>query len=190
MPQPQECEIPEEFYDSDKKLFSNCLVCELPLLETGVPYFIEKSFKRVNHNIEHVLYEYAVCAACAHDMNDKISDHSKQSIVHYYNSCNKEEPSLRQQKLDQYPRYWLTHCILKGTPNVELSEFNISGVFINDKMLLSAEFPSLVSMQAMEEIMEVLSSETKDEFDRFKREHIDGPPELMELLENKPVLMI
>jgi hypothetical protein len=62
-------------------------------------------------------------------------------------------------------------------------------MFQGDKMLVG-EFPYIISLEAMEELTELLSDETKDEFDDFKKNLLGGPPELEELLKGRPVLVI
>ena len=80
-------------------------------------------------------------------------------------------------------------CAVTGKNVEELSEYNIIGQFFSNKMVLG-HFPILLSPTIGEEIQELLSQETKDEFDDFMNTINDVPPELKELFKTKrPVIV-
>ena len=83
--------IPEDFYSFETdQPFEACLVCKADLLAGEVDYFIEKAIRNYpEHEVTDVVYEYALCSHCAHDMNDKMSSASLNSLQTYF-SGNRE----------------------------------------------------------------------------------------------------
>tara|TARA_B100000963_G_C22563838_1_gene642705 strand:- start:864 stop:1175 length:312 start_codon:yes stop_codon:yes gene_type:complete len=80
-------------------------------------------------------------------------------------------------------------CAVSGKNVKELLEYNIIGQFFSTKMVVG-HFPILLSPVIGEEIQELLSQETKDEFDDFMNTINDVPPELKELFKVKrPVIV-
>jgi hypothetical protein len=188
---PVEEDIPEEFHSVDTEgPFQTCCVCEKRLVESNEPYLIEKSYKRVNEEVEHVVYEYAICMECAQDMNGKISKESLSNLQAYFkSSLSPMSVVQRMEEREVNDKFWYSKCMVKGTNRTDTAEYNLCGMFQGDKMLVG-EFPYIISLEAMEELTELLSDETKDEFDDFKKNLLGGPPELEELLKGRPVLVI
>ena len=86
-------------------------------------------------------------------------------------------------------RELLTKCAATGVKKEGLEEYNIVGQFVSDKMIVG-QFPILLSPSIGEEIQELLSQKTKDEFDDFMDTINDVPTELKELFKTKrPVLI-
>jgi hypothetical protein len=184
-------DIPAKFYSEDNhSFFQNCTVCDKNLLESNTTYLIEKAYKRVNQELEHVVFEYAICMDCAQEMNSKISKESLNNMKEYYSQYFNSLSTVERMKLfKQDDDFWQRRCLVKNTPMGELTEYNICGLF-QGKTMLVGEFPYIISIEAMDELVSILSEETKDEFDDFKRTYLDGPPELQELLKGRPVLVI
>ena len=66
--------MPEDFYsDGDDKPFLNCKVCERELNGSGVPYTIEKAYKRTQEGEDVTLFEVAICIPCAEKQAQKMS---------------------------------------------------------------------------------------------------------------------
>ncbi|MBD78663.1 MAG: hypothetical protein CL840_07075 [Crocinitomicaceae bacterium] len=187
---PQEVEIPKEFHSIDEMgEFTTCCMCEKKVKESGEPYLIERSFKRVNESYENVLFEYAICFDCARKMNEAMSKESMAKLETYFSQyLTGERQRMKLEESQNDSMAWFNHCMVKGTAREDIFEYNICGLFRGDKMLLG-EFPYLLSLEAMEEITELLSAETKDELDDFRRNHLGGPPEFEELLKGRPVFI-
>lgn len=169
--------------------FENCCQCEKGLVESGELYLIERCFKRVNASYEHVIFEYAICLECAESMNQSLSKESLMTMqLYFYDYFRGEKRWQRLKLLAEDERYWNKGCLIKGTPREELSEYNLCGLFIGDKMVLG-EFPYIIGDEAMEEIVELLSAETKDELDDFRKNVLGTPPEFEELLKGRPLLV-
>ena len=189
---PREVDIPPEFHSIDEVgEFTKCIMCDKKVKESevGEPYLIERSFKKVNDSFENVLFEYAMCLSCGQGMNEKMSKDSRASMEAYFSKfISPENTAKRLLEAEENELAWMDQCIVKGTKRADIHEYNICGLFRGDKMLVG-ELPYLLSMEAMEELSGLLSAETKDEMNDFRRNHLDGPPEFKELLEGRPVLV-
>ena len=185
--------IPELFYsDLTGQPMEECKLCECSLLEGGVPYLVEKAFRVYHGDIKasNTVFEYAICMHCAMEMKDQLSEDSKKSMEKYMlekgnlttragNFLSKENP---------LPADWWQNCLITGQNISGLEEYQICGVFEGNR-IICAEMPYLLSGDAMDEMTELLSPETRDELNRFGDEHFSGPPELKELFEQRPVLL-
>ena len=79
--------------------------------------------------------------------------------------------------------------MVTGKPISELEEYNMIGQFIGNEMIVG-QFPVVMSPSIGEELQELLSQQTKDEFDDFMSTINNVPPELKELFKSKrPVLV-
>ncbi len=180
-------EIPEEFYsDSEKEPFCNCTFCNTNLLDGGTSYMVEKSIKVGSNGAKNTVFEYAICMSCNLKKMQAMSEESIQNIKAYMAENFVLETLEANSSSD---REYFSKCIVTGTSIDDLDEYNIVGQFVGDKMI-AGQFPILISPVIGEEIQELLSQKTKDEFDDFMNTITDVPPELKELFKVKrPVLV-
>ena len=83
----------------------------------------------------------------------------------------------------------MDECLIKGLPKSELTEFQIYAHCQGDKLNLM-QMPYMVSSVALDEISQLLSEKTLDQFNGFMNEHLGPPPELAEPLPNRRVILI
>lgn len=180
-------EVPVEFYsDSNKALFQTCTFCSKDLSLGDETYMIEKSFKiNPNNGQKNTVFEYAICMSCNIKKMQAMSEESIRNIQNYMQENFVFEQMEKQ--LGNHNR--LEECVVTGEKIGDLEEYNIVGQFVGDKMIVG-QFPLLFSPSIGEEIQELLSQKTKDEFDDFMNTINDVPPELKELFKTKrPVLV-
>lgn len=176
--------IPEEFYCFETKApFTECKVCEKDLTKGDTDYFVEKAVRNyTDHEVSDVIYEYAMCIDCAHQMNSKMSSESLANIQNYFasqpNFMNKMAAYQRGDTEDGADA--LNKCAITGEPVDSLEEYMLYGHFRGGEMVQSS-MPYLLSGQVMDEISQLLSNETLGEIDDFMGQHFGGPPELEEL---------
>lgn len=181
-------EIPSEFHsDLSKKPFSNCTFCSCDLAASNVVYMVEKSFKvNPNNQQKNTVLEYAICMNCNIKKMQAMSDESVANIKAYMEENFFLETLEEHSATNTDP---FSKCVVTGKPVEELDEYNIVGQFFGDKMI-KGQFPILLSPSIGEEIQELLSQKTKDEFDDFMNTINDIPPELKALFKTKrPVLV-
>lgn len=180
------------FFNSEtRQPFSNCLVCDMFLLDPGTEYIIEKSIKQYNYmDSSDIIFEYAICLDCAQRMMDDYSEESKEAIQLYFiKNANHEQlierlGSIESMDIEQY----ISHCLFKGVSQKEAEEFQICA-HCNGDQINFGNPPFMISGAASEEIMQSLSKQTKGDIDRFIDDYFGGPPEFKELLkDNKFVL--
>lgn len=177
--------IPEEFYSFETdEPFEACLVCKADLLAGEVDYFIEKAVRNYpGHDVSDVVYEYALCAYCAQDMNEKLSSASMINLQTYFSGNQ-----AFMKKVNDYNNHWQKldgsplddTCAMTGVHKSELEEYMIYGHFRGNQMIKST-MPFLLSGKVMDDVADLLSDETVDELDGFMGEYFGGPPELEEL---------
>ena len=120
--------IPEEFYSFESNQpFENCLVCKADLLSGEIEYFIEKAVRNYHeHDVSDIVYEYAICWHCAHDMNSQMSAESMQNIQDYFS-----DQSMFMQNLNDYNNNWQEKegelipdkCVITGEVKADMDEF-------------------------------------------------------------------
>ncbi len=178
--------IPPLFYsDLTKEPFQECTICQKKLLQNGTTYLIEKAF-RVNKefNIKETVFEYAICWDCAGAMKDTMSEESMKQMQNYFirqSNMLERRMHLLQQSSVPVLNHWIGNCLFKGTPVSELSEYQVFGQF-DGKNILYHETPYLISGEALHEMSELLSAQTKEEMDRFLDTYTGLPPELKKAL--------
>jgi hypothetical protein len=184
--------IPEEFYSFESnKPFESCIVCKADLLSGDVDYFIEKSVRNYReHDVTDIVYEYAICWNCTHDMNGQMSAESTQSIQNYFS-----DQSLFLQNVKEYNNNWQNQatslvpdkCVLTGEAKNHLDEYMIYGHF-RGKSMVKSSMPYLLSGKVLDALSDLLSNQTIDQLDDFMGEYFGGPPEFEELLKpRRPV---
>ena len=179
--EPEGLPIPDMFLNSDTKgPIDKCIDCEYPVLEGDRYYMIEKVFKRyVELMTTEVLFEYAICQNCYENMKDSMSQESMQNLSAYMmQNTDFQKLQKRVEEQPDNPEYWLSHCLIKGTPKEEMKEFQMGACFKGDRLVTSFMPPFMIGDLAMEEMNELLSKETKDEMDGFMDDHFGVPPEL------------
>ncbi|MCH7515262.1 MAG: hypothetical protein IH947_15165 [Bacteroidetes bacterium] len=182
----RETEIPAKFYSFDSGApFVHCVECDLDLLHTFTPYFVEKAYRRYRgYEAKDVIYEFAMCMQCAENMRNELSPESRERMMEYL--MTKMDTFQRSEALKEYDPVadsdrWLSECILTHEPIEKQEEYVIYGMFKGDKMLV-ADFPYAIGASAMDEITGLLSAKTLGEIDDFMGKHFTGPPEVNELI--------
>lgn len=184
--------IPQIFHCHDSEsLFSNCMCCDEPVLDSGNEYVIEKAYTSyADYNVSDTVFEYAMCLECMMMLQSQMSQSSLQRVEAYFEQHVDLLERIRtsaHKEVDVYDR--LSHCMVKGTPVTNLSEYQVFGLFREDRMLLGP-FPYMIGGEAMDEIAQLLSNETIGEIDGFMDTHFGLPPELRKLLLDKPAVLI
>lgn len=164
--------------------FENCISCGKYLLDTGTEYFIEKAFK--SNSVE---MEYAICINCLMNMHNVMSKPSMERTEAYILKYFKPEKRYKQLfSKEDAPYYeWIDRCLIKGTSVADLKEYIIYAQ-CNGKNMIKSMMPYMISNEALEEIQELLSSQTKEELDRFMDKHFGLPPEWKEIFKRDIVL--
>ena len=165
-----------------EKPFENCIMCEKHLLEENTGYFIEKAIR--DNQVE---IEYAICFDCAENMQGKMSDESLENIKSYFERNRVAIMEHLFAGIDT--KNLLSKCLVKGTPVNEMTEYQVAGAFMGNKIIFEP-FPFIMSMAATDEINELLSAKTKEEMDGFIDNFIGVPPDWLEIIKNNRPIFI
>ena len=152
--------------------FTHCIDCDRYLLDDDVSYFIEKAIRQYHkegYMAKDVIFEYAMCIDCAEKIKGEMSKTSRQAMENYMlynNSIN----TINGEDLQ---------CIIKGESVDNYEEYQIFSLCQGKNMLTPQ--PMAIGANALEELSELISQETKDELDRLMGDFFGSPPELEEL---------
>jgi hypothetical protein len=185
--------IPSAFHSSETgELFTNCNVCDKNLLIPGTHYVIEKAVTHYpQYNANDTIFEYALCYDCYQTVLNAMSDTSKNNIQIYFldNMQHVQQRLMNFMQGKSQIEDLISSCAIKGTPREALNEYQIA-CHCNGKNLDSSYPPLMIGHEAMDEMMQLLSSKTLGEIDRFYHDIIDIPPEFKEILNDRPVFIL
>jgi len=185
-------EIPKLFYsDLTGVPMEKCISCEINLIHNEINYVIEKALK-THHGYKSyaTIFEYAMCLTCVDKLKGNISAKSLQRIHQYfvqYIDLKRFDISLEDNDISKI-ECRMEKCMVNGKYVEELKECQIYAQCVGDKMIVR-EFPYMMSGQAMDDVVALLSSETLDDLNKLKDELI-GPSEFQDLLKSGPKVFI
>jgi hypothetical protein len=170
-----------------RELFDTCLVCKRTLLEDGTHYVIEKAIRG-----EEVIFEYAMCEDCWDQMDDEWSAESRERVEDYYEregvNLFRRQRDLAKLTADAVDP-WIDHCVVTGAPRRECSEYQLFAMCDGADLLLTYA-PFMISGHVIDQIAEVLSSQTKGWLNDFIDEYLGLPPELKDWAKERPLLVV
>ncbi len=180
--------IPSKFYNTlTEKAFQECGICGNNLHANNLAYLIEKAYRRFpNEGGEELLFEIAVCHACARDMRTQLSEDSRKAVNNFFY----QEFMARLKELrDADDEYLMSHCMLTGKPLAEMSEYQIYA-HCQGSGMADHGAAYILSGEVVERIQNLLSEETKDQMRKFSDDHLGTPPEIQKILDRSPILTI
>ncbi|VGO17497.1 hypothetical protein PDESU_06093 [Pontiella desulfatans] len=149
--------VPEIFWSFETgKPISHCSLCHRELMEPGTNYVIEKAFQD-----GETLFEHAICLQCHFQCLENLSEESTRRIRSYFaeNVDLEHRPAQLLEKFGTRHERWLGHCMVKGYPPEECGEYQIYGFCIDQDLIFNGA-PYMISGEAVDEILGLLSSET------------------------------
>ncbi len=167
-------------FDTDRP-FDTCLVCGKELFMADEEYIIEKSFRRFSeYGADDVAFEYAICIECVQNLNRSYSRESMQKLERYF-SENVDFEARHENFYDQEDYEfldWTAQCVVKGTPKEALREYQIAAHCRGSQMIYS-HFPFVIGGAAMDEIIDLMSSETLNAMNDFVGNYLGISPEVL-----------
>jgi hypothetical protein len=169
-------DIPEAFHSRETgRPFEECLVCGRQLRGGDVVYMIEKAYRG-----GETLYDYAVCLDCYLDLVENLSHASLTAIEGYF--AERVDFELRQIEMMAIAPHrvepWIDHCVVTRAPIGREDEYQAFAVCQGSQLILGY-YPYAVCEAVVEELYPLLSKQTRDEIDRFTRDYLGLPPELL-----------
>lgn len=156
------------FYED--RPFVSCTRCGESLSDFSDGYKVSKNFKK-----GEVIIEYALCMPCMENMMNEASEESKRVLhefqeEHFRNVSGFEECALCEKTRDT----------ARG------EEFGLTGICQGDDMIDSA----MICIECMEAMSEIISEETRGNWNRFREENFPGVPGDFEPMPEKPTPMV
>lgn len=164
-------EVPRLFHSVEfEGPFVKCLHCQVAFNKMDVPHLISKSFRGAE-----CVMEYAMCQNCHLEMVESFSQESRSSLEKFH--LERVDFSARSEKLEGNEHYtdWLKECLTCGIEIQYLKEYSIAAMGFENTMVYDP-FPRMMCGACEIEMQETLSSKTRDQWDRFIRDHFEGPP--------------
>lgn len=183
----EEHNIPPEFWsDLTGKPFTHCTLCEKELSSVKGMYMVEKAIK-IQNGYRNTVFEYAICRECAQQRTSKLSAESLERIQQFFTE-NRQELPQRMTYSNRQMKQFYTKCCVTGKNVNDVEEYQLACQFHSGIPSYMAQ-PIMISGEVINQLQELLSEQTKDEFDDFMDDIYTGPPELKELFKGRPVLV-
>ncbi len=184
-------EIPDLFHSSETGTpIEKWLVCEKHLLDQQ-EYIIEKAFTNYpGVKTRDLVWEFAICTDCMKTQMNEYSEESERKMTEYF---QQNMDFTHQNELRTNHRFdankWISKCIIKGTPIEDCAQFQISAQCVGNLMLFDRT-PFMISGEAMDEIIQLMSNETLGFFNDFRGKYFPPPEDLSPFFKEKDFVLI
>ncbi|MEM9324317.1 MAG: hypothetical protein AAGA85_01620 [Bacteroidota bacterium] len=171
--------IPPLFHSFESgEPFDRCIECERKL-EHDCEYVIEKAMKTYEgYSAKDVVFDYAICIECANRIRESFSKESLEAIDKYFANV---VPRPATQLLDNTGQFdvekCVQQCLITGKPLEQLKEYQVYA-HCRGKSLQRQVPPYMVSNEAVEQLMPLLSAKTNDILDDFFQRHFSPDPSI------------
>ena len=164
--------IPLELYSFyEDRPFHTCTRCGEGLYDFKNGYRVSKVYKG-----DEVIFEYALCVPCLHNMMEESSEESRQRLYDYQMSRLREVSGFDECAL----------CDRENESSQPL-EYGLVGICLGEAIVEANKICGL----CMEEMSELVSKKTRESWDRFVEENFPGVPADFEPfpIRNAPTLL-
>ncbi|MFY0688325.1 MAG: hypothetical protein JXQ90_14220 [Cyclobacteriaceae bacterium] len=173
-------EIPKEFYSFETNSpFERCIECDVDLIANNLDYVIEiakKSYK--GFSAEDTVFDYAMCINCAMKMRNEFSVESLKNMENYFSNIKMQQELNTSNELLIIDDC-LAQCAIKDIQKDEVEEYQIYAYCTGDKLNKTIP-PYMISGQAIDEVLPLLSNATTEFLNGFFDKHFSPDPSLME----------
>lgn len=152
--------------------FTHCVSCRLPLLETDVPWLVNKDYFR-----GECVLEYALCQTCREELSGRISEDSKASVRGFLEKEIAWDERVAEFMTSGNLLERFARCIACRTPREELEGFGISALFDSGGELVTGPLPLLICRPCIGRMTESLSEDSRRVWREFLEGHFAGPPD-------------
>jgi len=185
-------DIPEIFQPYNADNFTHCIICDKFLLDQKVEYVIEKAVRRYkSFDTQDVIFEYAMCLACAENMKNELSRDSleriQQFMMHHSKLLEQNQQLLNENNWNIND--WIGRCAVTGQPIEEQEEYQLYAHCRGNQIVFSG-MPYMIGGTAMDQITGLLSQKTLDELNRFVDDNFGIPPELKQPIKDNPIVLL
>lgn len=173
-------ELPESFHSEETGgPFLFCYDCRQPLAACEEGHLIQKVVSK-----DETIMELAICVPCHERLQQSYSVESRERIWNFY--LDHGDIGGRLRKLWPLPAgnpdLWTNRCLTCRSTRVSLDEYAIAG-HVLDGLLVYGETPMMICISCLERIVELLSEESRDTYDRWLDRVL---PQVPETVDDKP----
>lgn len=175
--------LPRAFQsDETGEPFSECIDCGRELLHDGTAYLVQKC-----SNGRETVFEFALCLVCAERLHASYSEASKKAMHAFF--ASRVRPAERAARLigraeseRQAPDAadWTRECLTCGRAPDSGEAFALAALCDGADLVLG-HAPYLICGTCELALNELISPETRGEWDRFIGRNFDLPPTLENL---------
>ena len=172
--------IPKEFFSFETGApFTHCLECDA-LLDERTPYIIEKAVRNYpEYGTSDVIFDYALCMTCVENMRQKMSTASREAILAFF------EDRIRSVNIHDFST---EHCLVSSRSRKECEEYQLYAHCVGSN-LSDDQPPYMISGAIIDEILPMLSMETREDLDGFFDRHFSPDPSLLEPVPSRPLIL-
>lgn len=176
--------LPSAFTNSETgEPFSYCMMCDCALKDKQ--YLVEKAIRNYKAlGTREVIFEFAMCLPCAGKMHFELSEESRGRVAAFMSNHIVRKDYFSTEDVDRS----ILNCAVNGSAVEEVGEYSVYAL-CNGSEITLGEFPYALSGEAQDEIMKLLSAKSLEILDDFIGKHFSGPPEVIELLKKRPILV-
>lgn len=184
--QPKFVPIPVAFHSLELDgPFQNCLRCGNDLLQAE-QYLIERVFKGAEP-----IVEYAMCGVCVERESQRLSSESLEKVRQHFlenldvsSRVDQLRPLLGQNEIAP----WISSCLFTGQAAEDCQERQICGWCEGEQLRLDYS-PFMLCGQAVEQIADQLSEQTRGWMQDFVGENFGLPSEFCDNPDMLPLLI-
>ena len=157
-------QLPQSFHsDETAAPFTHCCDCRGDLSASEDGYFIQKAYAG-----EETTMEIAICFDCHEKLQASYSAESREAIWNFY--LDHGDLAGRLKKFAPLPvgnpGFWINSCVTCGTLRRNTAEHIVAAQCI-DGNLVYGDTPMMVCMTCVDQIVERLSEESREIYDRW-----------------------
>lgn len=183
------------FMDSSSNLpYTHCHLCET--MVQGQSYALMKHFRRYpNQDMVVADLEAVICSTCQLNMARSISESSRKNLQAFMEEAFDLETRKKALLSEKHPaalETWLDRCAVTNKQVDDCLEFQVECLMRDGYPLYDLKqtmSPICLSGEALEQMQQCLSKETKENYDQFMDQLTDLPPDLAEWFKRRPVLV-
>ena len=166
--------------------FDRCVECGDELREAGKLHVVEKAIRG-----EETIFEFALCVDCCGQLHRELSPESNRRVDEFF----AERIDFRQRResfeIGEQDAWepWINRCLLTEQRREDCGEHQVFALCRGGDIIVSL-FPYMLSGEAVEQVAELMSRQTRDRLDDFVRDRLGLPPEFCGLPMDTLPLMI
>jgi hypothetical protein len=182
--------IPEILKDTlTRDYLRECILCNTDVLKTGVPYAIEKAFKRFPElDVEQTVFEYCICQNCHLQSRKELSVKSLENIESFFLAHQQIilEHSLKSAIAESAEELFEVGLI-SGQAKNDLNGYQLFAHCQGEEVLVDRG-AFMLTDATIEQLSSLISQKTRDHLNDFMDNNFGLPPELKKKLTDNPVL--